>query len=73
MGVKVELLKDSPSDVVANTQETLETAAEKPENSEATLEQMLRRLSRTSSDPLKKKEMNRIETLIDLLNSVVRV
>ena len=30
-GIKVELLKDSHSDVVADTQETPETLAEKPE------------------------------------------
>ena len=30
VGVEVELLKDSPSDVVVDTQETLETFAEKP-------------------------------------------
>ena len=31
MGVEVELLKDSQSDVIADTQETLKTLAEKPE------------------------------------------
>ena len=31
VGVEVELLKDSQSDVVADTQETPETLAEKPE------------------------------------------
>ena len=31
MGVEVELLKDSQSDVVEDTQETPETLAEKPE------------------------------------------
>ena len=31
MGVEVELLKDSQSDVVANTHETPETLAKKPE------------------------------------------
>ena len=31
MGVEVELLKDSPSDVVADTQETPETVAEELE------------------------------------------
>ena len=30
MGVEVELLKDSSSDVVADTQETPETVAEEP-------------------------------------------
>ena len=30
MGVEVELLKYSPSDVVADTQETFETVAEQP-------------------------------------------
>ena len=37
VGVEFELLKDSPSDVVADTQETLETIAEEPEAEQLTL------------------------------------
>ncbi|KAG7012646.1 Glucan endo-1,3-beta-glucosidase 12, partial [Cucurbita argyrosperma subsp. argyrosperma] len=56
VGVEVELLKDSPSDVVADTQETPETVAEKskvkqvgveePEVKQVTPEQVLKRSSR---------------------------
>ena len=38
VGVEVELLKDSSSDIVADTQETPETVAEEPEAEQVTLE-----------------------------------
>ena len=38
MGVEVELLKDSPSDVVTDTQETPETVAEEPKAEQVTPE-----------------------------------
>ena len=47
VGVKVELLKDSPSDVVVDIQETSETVAEEPQTKQLTPEQVLRRSSRT--------------------------
>ena len=46
VGVEVELLKDSPSDVVADTQETPETVAEEPEEEQVTPEQVMKRSSR---------------------------
>ena len=51
VGVKVELLKDSPSDVVADTQETPETVAEEPEAKQVTPEQVLKRSSRAIRVP----------------------
>ena len=51
MRVEVELQNNSQSDVVAVTQETLETVAEEPEVEQVTLEQMLRRSSRTIKVP----------------------
>ena len=49
--VEVELRKDSPSDVVANTQETLEIVSEESEVEQVTPEQVLRRPSRTIRVP----------------------
>ena len=43
VGVEVELLKDSPNDVVADTQETPETVAEEPEAEQVTPKQVLKR------------------------------
>ena len=46
VGVEVEFLKDSPSDVVADTQEAHETVVKKPETDQMTPEQVLERSSR---------------------------
>ena len=51
MGVEVELLKNSPSDVVADTQEPHETVAEKLEADQVTPEQVLKRSSRAIRVP----------------------
>ena len=47
VGVKVELRKKSPSDVVADTQETPKTVAEEPTVKQVTPEPVLRRSSNT--------------------------
>ena len=51
VGVEVELLKDSPTDVVADTQEAHETVVEKPEADQVTPEQVLKRSSRAIRVP----------------------
>ena len=51
VGVELELQGNSPSDVVADTQETLETIAEEPAVEQVTPEPMLRRSSSTIRVP----------------------
>ena len=51
MGVDVELLKDSSSDVVADAQETPETVAEEPKAEQVTPEQVLKRSFRAIRVP----------------------
>ena len=43
VGVEVELLKDSPSNVVADTQETPKTVVEEPKAKQVTPMQVLKR------------------------------
>ena len=50
MGVEVELLKDSYSDVVADTQETPETLAEEPEVKQVGVEVEVELLKDSPSD-----------------------
>ena len=51
MGVEVELHKDSTSEVVAYTQETIETVVEEPKVEQVTSEQVLKRSSRAIRVP----------------------
>ena len=51
VGVEIELLKNSQSDVVIDTRETFETVAEEPEVEQVTPEQVLKRSFRAIRVP----------------------